>query len=66
MTNLFLDVVVPAGSVFQHYSEEEIDNFKCIFEMFDKDRNGFIDKGDLNTILSSLGRDSSEGKAKMS
>ena len=39
------------------YSQEEVDNFKCIFEMFDKEKVGFIDNTDLQTIMRSLGRD---------
>ena len=42
------------------YSDEEIENFKCIFDMFDKDKSGFIDVADLQTIMRSLGRDPSE------
>jgi len=42
------------------YSEEEIENFRCIFEMFDKDKSGFIEIGDLQTIMRSLGRDPNE------
>jgi Ca2+-binding EF-hand superfamily protein len=42
------------------YSEEEIENFRCIFEMFDKDKTSFIDVSSLQTILRSLGRDPNE------
>lgn len=42
------------------YSEEEIENFRCIFEMFDKDKIGFIEILDLQTIMRSLGRDPHE------
>lgn len=31
------------GNVFSLYSEEEIENFRCIFDMFDKDKSGFIE-----------------------
>ncbi len=44
------------------YTEEEIENFRCIFEMFDKDKSGFIDLGDLQTIMKSLGRDPAEAQ----
>lgn len=47
-------------NIFQKYSEEEIENFKCIFEMFDKEKTGFIDVADLQTIMRSLGRDPTE------
>ena len=46
--------------MFNLYSDEEIENFKCIFDMFDKDKSGFIDVADLQTIMRSLGRDPSE------
>ncbi len=49
-----------SGNIFQQYSEEEIENFRCIFEMFDKERLGFIGVSDLQTIMRSLGRDPSE------
>jgi Ca2+-binding EF-hand superfamily protein len=42
------------------YTEEELDNFKCIFDMFDKDKTGYIDVADLQTIMRSLGRDPHE------
>ena len=44
-------------NIYDLYSQEEIDNFKCIFEMFDKEKFGFIDNTDLQTIMRSLGRD---------
>ena len=47
-------------NIFSLYSEEEIENFRCIFEMFDKDKSGFIEIGDLQTIMRSLGRDPNE------
>lgn len=49
-----------SGNIFHQYSEEEIENFRCIFEMFDKERLGFIGVPDLQTIMRSLGRDPSE------
>lgn len=42
------------------YSEEEVENFRCIFEMFDKEKTGVIGIPDLQTIMRSLGRDPSE------
>ena len=48
------------ANVYEIYSQEEIDNFKCIFEMFDKEGSGFIDHTDLQTIMRSLGRDPQE------
>ena len=42
------------------YTEEEIENFRCIFQMFDKEKTGYVDFVDLQTILRSLGRDPNE------
>ena len=42
------------------YSQEEIENFRCIFDMFDKDRTGYVDIEDLQTITQSLGRNPDE------
>ena len=42
------------------YSEEEIENFRMIFIMFDPEKTGFIGMNDLETILLSLGRDPKE------
>lgn len=46
--------------MFSIYSEAEIDNFRCIFDMFDKDKAGYINVSDLQTIMRSLGRDPHE------
>lgn len=42
------------------YSEEELKNFRCIFEMFDKEKTGYTDIADIQTIMRSLGRDPHE------
>jgi Ca2+-binding EF-hand superfamily protein len=42
------------------YSDEEIENFRVIFEMFEKNKSGFIEVGDLQSINRSLGRDPHE------
>ena len=42
------------------YSQEEIENFRMIFIMFDPDKTGFVGIKDLETILKSLGRDPDE------
>ena len=44
------------------YSKEEIENFRMIFIMFDPEDTGFVGIKDLETILSSLGRDPDEAK----
>ena len=47
-------------NIFALYSEAELDNFRCIFDMFDKDKSGYINISDLQTIMRSLGRDPHE------
>jgi len=42
------------------YSQEEIENFRCIFDMFDKDKTGFVEIENLVTIMKSLGRQPDE------
>ena len=42
------------------YSEEEIENFRMVFIMFDPEKTGFIGMNDLEKILLSLGRDPKE------
>ena len=42
------------------YSQEEIENFRMIFVMFDPEHSGFVGVKDLETILKSLGRDPEE------
>jgi Ca2+-binding EF-hand superfamily protein len=41
------------GQVAQ-FSEDEIQNLKEIFDLFDKEKNGTIDVKDLHTIMGSL------------
>jgi len=48
------------SNVYGMYSEAELENFRCIFDMFDKDKSGFINVSDLQTIMRSLGRDPHE------
>jgi Ca2+-binding EF-hand superfamily protein len=36
------------------FSEDEIQNLREIFDLFDKEKNGTIDAKDLHTIMSSL------------
>jgi hypothetical protein len=55
-----LDINADEFNIFQQYSEEEIENFKCIFDMFDKDKTGVVNVQDLQTIMKSLGRDPQE------
>jgi len=44
------------------FSEDEIQNLREIFDLFDKEKNGTIDAKDLHTIMSSLQRDPEEVK----
>lgn len=42
------------------YSEEEILSFRNIFNMFDKDKTGYIDLNDFQSIMDSLNRNREE------
>lgn len=44
------------------FNDEEIQNLKDIFDLFDKDQSGKIESGDLENILTSLKRDPEEAK----
>lgn len=44
------------------FSDEEIQNLKEIFDLFDKDRKGWIITSDLEAIMQSLQRDPQEAK----
>lgn len=46
--------------IFEMYSQEEVENFRMIFIMFDPEKTGFVGINDLQTILKSLGRDPEE------
>ena len=52
-----IDINAEEFNIFNQYSKEEIDNFKCIFDMFDKEKTNFVSVNDLQTIMKSLGRD---------
>lgn len=60
MTDRFVDINAEEFNIFQQYSKEEIDNFKCIFDMFDHDKKDVVGVKDLQTIMQSLGRDPQE------
>jgi hypothetical protein len=38
-----VDVSNQDDEIFRMYTREEIDNFKCIFDMFDSEKSGFVD-----------------------
>ena len=46
--------------IFDMFSQEEIENFRMIFIMFDPQKTGFVGIKDLETILGSLGRNPEE------
>ena len=46
--------------ILEMYSQDEIENFRMIFIMFDPEKTGFVRLKDLETILKSLGRDPDE------
>ena len=47
-------------NIFDMFSQEEIENFRMIFIMFDPQKTGFVGIKDLETILGSLGRNPEE------
>lgn len=42
------------------FTDEEVDNLKEIFDLFDKEKTGYIEVKDLETIMGSLQRDPGE------
>lgn len=57
---MIADINADEFNIFNQYSKEEIDNFKCIFDMFDHDKRETVGVKDLQTIMQSLGRDPQE------
>lgn len=51
-----------SNEIFKQYSREEIENFKCIFDMFDQEKTGSVGIQHLQTILKCLGRDPNESE----
>lgn len=43
-------------------SDEDLETYRIVFELFDRDRSGYIDKHDLAAISAKLGKDPAEGK----
>ena len=43
-------------------SDEDLETYRIVFELFDRDRSGFIDNHDLAAIAVKLKKDPSEGK----
>ena len=61
LTSIFI-CVDDEQKIVDMYSQEEIENFRMIFIMFDPEKTGFVGIADLETILKSLGRDPDEAK----
>lgn len=47
------------------FTEEEVQNLRDIFDLFDKEKNGHIEQKDLEAIMNSLQRDSAEAQEFM-
>ena len=43
-------------------SEDDLETYRIVFELFDRDRSGFIDAHDLAAIAVKLNKDPNEGK----
>lgn len=43
-------------------SEEDLETYRIVFELFDRDRSGYIDAHDLAAISVKLGKDPEESK----
>jgi len=46
-------------------SDDDLETYRIVFELFDRDRSGFIDNHDLAAIAVKLGKDPSERKLKL-
>ncbi len=47
-------------------SDDDLETYRIVFELFDRDRSGYIDNHDLAAISVKLGKDPSEGKSSIS
>ena len=45
---------------FNSFTDDEVQNLKEIFDLFDKEKSGYIEVKDLETIMGSLQRDPNE------
>lgn len=43
-------------------TDDDLETFRIFFELFDRDRSGYIDGGDLAAISAKLGKNPTEGK----
>eukprot|EP00347_Sterkiella_histriomuscorum_P006757 403351546 len=57
-----LDIDSQGNQKVASFTEDEIQNLKDIFDLFDKDRSGRIEMKDLEAIMTSLQRDPNEAK----
>ena len=48
------------SNIFAMFDQSQIQEFKEAFNMIDQNRDGFIDKKDLQKMLSSLGKDAED------
>lgn len=46
-------------------SDDDLETFRIVFELFDRDRTGYIDGHDLAAISVKLGKDPKEGKPQL-
>lgn len=53
---------VPPNDGQMQFSDEEIQNLREIFDLFDKEKSGSINIKDLEAIMQSLQRDAQEAK----
>ena len=44
-------------------SEDDLETYRIVFELFDRDRSGYIDAHDLAAISVKIGKDPEEGKS---
>lgn len=45
------------------YSEDEINNLKQLFDIFDKDQTGTIELSDMEQVMTNLGKDPTEAES---
>ena len=43
-------------------SEDDLETFRIVFELFDRDKSGFIDSQDMAAISAKIGKDPGDGK----
>ena len=52
--------VKPKNRVTERFSEVQLREFKATFDKFDKDRSGYLDIYEIQTVLKEQGRELSE------